>query len=132
MIRSIICKVQTTRLKRFYNVFLGQLRPGVKNPLDYFFPGRRLHIFIFSKLMDTFTKSLIIQFGHPGLFQHTSDEYILCTHLEWPCSIYSSPSNLFARCQSYGIGKGSKLKGACWTKSHLKVEKPPKTRLLKW
>ena len=61
----IIYKVQTTTLKQFYNVFLGQLRPGVKYSFNYSFHGRGLHISTFSNLMDTFTKPLIIQFGHP-------------------------------------------------------------------
>ena len=36
---TIIFRVQTTILKRFYNAFLGQLRPNVKCPFSYSFRG---------------------------------------------------------------------------------------------
>ena len=65
ILHTIICEFQTTTLKQFRNVFLGQLRPGIKYSFNYSFPGRGLHIPTFSKLMDNFTKPLIIQSGHP-------------------------------------------------------------------
>ena len=51
-------------LNNFLIFSLNSWRPGVKNPFSYSFPGRGLHISTLCKLMDTFTKPLIIQFDH--------------------------------------------------------------------
>ena len=84
ILRTIIFKVQTTTLKQFCNVLPGQLRPGVKYPFNYSFPGRGLHISIFSKLMYTFTKLLIIKFGHPHF------KWLIPTHI-WCLNIFCAP-----------------------------------------
>ena len=86
ILRSIIWKGQTIILKRFCNIFIGQLKSGLKYPFIYSFPGRGFHITIFSKLMDTFSKhwsdnSVILTLN--GLFHLTSDAWIYFVHPPW-------------------------------------------------
>ena len=75
--------LQATTFRWFYNVFLGQLRPGVKYPFNYSFPGRKFNISTFNKLMNIFTKPLIVQFDHlvlNGLFISASSAWICFVH----------------------------------------------------
>ena len=79
ILHTVIRKVQITTLQWFY-VFIGQLRPGIKYPFNYSFPRRELNISTFSKLMDTFTKLLIIQLGHP-CFKWFVPTHIRCLNI---------------------------------------------------
>ena len=76
--------------------------------------------------MDTFTKSLIVQFGHP-IFKWLFPTRISClnkfcapTWNDHAISIHLL-HNLFSRCHSYDIRESPKLKVACWTKRYLKL-----------
>ena len=125
ILRTIICKIQITILKRFYNLFFGQLRLGVKYPLNYFFPGIGLHISTFSKLMDTFTKTLIIQSGHPR-FKWLIPTHIKCLDIfcapTWNdhaiyiyfLQILSHAVSHMTRCQSYDL-LNEKAPKTCFT-----------------
>ena len=114
--RSSIPSFARLTLERFYNVFFKQMRQGVKYPFNYSFPRSRLHISIFSKLMGTFTKSLIIQFCHPGF------KWLIPTHIRW-LNIFCAPIWSYHAIYIHLLQivcKGPKAK------SHLLYDKAPK------
>ena len=53
--------------------------------IQYSFPGRGFHISTFSKLTNTFTKSLIMQFGHPHF------KWLISTHIRC-LNIFCTPT----------------------------------------
>ena len=87
--------------------------------------------FIFLPSVNSWTRSVSywlynsVTFALNDLFKHTSDTWIYFVHPPGTITLSTFiSSNLFSRCQSYGIRKSPRLKVACWTKKHLKLVLP--------